>query len=62
MHLLAVLRGARGADAGRWPSRTATLAALLRPARGTRWYHAHEFRVFARDTWGTVAGQVRRTR
>jgi hypothetical protein len=62
VHLLAVLRGGRGADAGRWPSRTATLRAMLRPERGTRWYHARrgELPVLLRDTWGTVASQVRR--
>jgi len=60
VHLLAVLRGARGTDAGRWPSRTATLGAMLRPSRGTRWYHAREFPVLLRDTWGTVASQLRR--
>lgn len=61
VHLLAVLRGARGADAGRWPSRGATLAAMLRPERGTRWYHARrgESGVLARDTWQTVAAQLR---
>jgi hypothetical protein len=60
VHLLAVLRGARGGDVGRWPSRTATLGAMLRPSRGTRWYHSHEFRVLVRDTWDTVGSQVRR--
>jgi hypothetical protein len=62
VHLLAVMRGARGADAGRWPSRTATVRAMLRPERGTRWYHARrgELPVLLRDTWGTVASQVRR--
>ncbi len=61
VHLLAVMRGARGADAGRWPSRTSTLAAMLRPHRGTRWYHARrgEPGVLLRDTWATVASQVR---
>ncbi|MEU5940877.1 hypothetical protein ABZ807_17170 [Micromonospora sp. NPDC047548] len=62
VHLLAVLRGARGADAGRWPSRGATLRDMLRPARDTRWYHARrgESVVLARDTWATVTAQVRR--
>ncbi|MFI5896543.1 hypothetical protein ACIA5D_41230 [Actinoplanes sp. NPDC051513] len=62
VHLLAVMRGARGADAGRWPSRGATLAAMLRPAGRTRWYNARrgESAVLARDTWQTVAGQLRR--
>jgi biotin carboxylase len=62
VHLLAVLRGARGADAGRWPSRGATVAAMLRPAGRTRWYNARwaEPAVLARDTWQTVAGQLRR--
>jgi biotin carboxylase len=62
VHLLAVLRGARGADVGRWPSRGSTIAAMLKPERGTRWYHARpgELRVLARDTWNTVAGQVRK--
>ncbi|MEU4563794.1 hypothetical protein AB0F72_35915 [Actinoplanes sp. NPDC023936] len=62
VHLLAVLRGARGADAGRWPSRGATIAAMLRPAGGTRWYNTRrgEMNVLARDTWQTVAGQLRR--
>lgn len=60
VHLLAVLRGARGADAGRWPGRGATLRAMLRRERGTRWYHAAERGVFLRDTWRTVADQLRR--
>jgi hypothetical protein len=62
VHLLAVLRGARGADVGRWPTRRATIAAMLRPERGTRWYHAKrgELPVLLRDTWQTIAGQVRR--
>jgi hypothetical protein len=62
VHLLAVLRGGRGADAGHWPLRTATLLAMLRPERGTHWYHARrgELPVLLRDTWGTVASQVRR--
>lgn len=62
VHLLAVLRGGRGADAGRWPSRAATVRAMLRPERGTRWYHARrgEFPVLWRDTWDTVVEQVRR--
>ncbi|BBH68020.1 hypothetical protein ACTI_47050 [Actinoplanes sp. OR16] len=62
VHLLAVLRGPRGADVGRWPSRGATIAAMLRPAGRTRWYNSRrgEFKVLARDTWQTVAGQVRR--
>jgi len=60
VHLLAVLRGARGGDAGRWPSRGATLRAMLRPSRGTRWYNSHEFRVLGRDSWDTVRSQLRR--
>ena len=50
VHLLAVMRGARGADKGRWPTRRATLLAMLRPERGTRWCHARrgELRVSAR--------------
>jgi hypothetical protein len=62
VHLLAVLRGPRGADKGRWPTRRATIGAMLRPERGTRWYHARrgEMRVLVRDTWTTVMGQVRR--
>jgi hypothetical protein len=62
VHLLAVMRGARGADAGRWPSRGSTLAAMLRPAGRTRWYNARrgESAVLAKDTWQTVAGQLRR--
>ena len=64
VHLLAVLRGARGGDVGRWPSRGATLRAMLRPGRRNRWYHWRrgEFRVFARDAWGTVAEQLGRRR
>jgi hypothetical protein len=64
VHLLAVLRGARGGDVGRWPSRGSTLAAMLRPSHKTRWYHWRrgEFRVFARDAWGTVAEQLGRRR
>ena len=62
VHLAAVLRGARGADRGRWPSRGATLAAMLKPRRGTRWYNVRrgEGRVFLRDTWQTVAAQLGR--
>jgi hypothetical protein len=62
VHLAAVLRGARGADRGRWPSRGATLAAMLKPRRGTRWYNLRrgEGRVFLRDTWDTVAAQLGR--
>jgi hypothetical protein len=62
VHLLAVMRGARGADRGRWPTRRATAVAMLRPERGTRWYHARrgELRVLVRDTWMTVSGQVRK--
>ncbi|GAA4434545.1 hypothetical protein [Phytohabitans houttuyneae] len=60
VHLLAVMRGAKGADAGRWPSRGATLKAMLRRERGNRWYHADERGVFLRDTWHTVADQLRR--
>jgi len=60
VHLLAVLRGPRGADVGRWPKRSATLRAMLAPERGTRWYHAREPRVLARDTWNTVYDQVRK--
>lgn len=64
VHLLAVLRGAPAADAGRWPSRAQTLRAMLRLEPGTRWYHARrgELRVLVRDTWGTVADQVARAR
>jgi biotin carboxylase len=64
VHLLAVLRGARDADAGRWPARRATVAAMLRPGGRTRWYNARrgELSVLTRDTWQTVAGQVRRRR
>lgn len=60
VHLLAVLRGARGTDSGRWPARGATLRAMLSVERGTRWYHSAELSVFARDTWRTVIDQVRR--
>jgi hypothetical protein len=62
VHLLAVLRGPRGADKGRWPTRRATVVAMLRPERGTKWYHARrgELRVLLRDTWLTVWGQVRK--
>jgi hypothetical protein len=62
VHLMAVMRGGRGTDAGRWPARGATLAAMLRPRRDTRWYHARrgEAAVLARDTWQTVASQLRR--
>ncbi len=64
VHLLAVLRGGRGADAGRWPSRGATVAALLRARQGTTWYNNRrgDRRVFLRDTWDTVADQVWRRR
>jgi predicted ATP-grasp superfamily ATP-dependent carboligase len=62
VHLLAVLRGPRGNDKGRWPTRRSTVVAMLRPERGTRWYHWRrgEFRVLLRDTWTTVMGQVRK--
>jgi hypothetical protein len=35
---------------------------MLLRERGTRWYHLRrgEFRVFALDTWATVAEQIRR--
>ncbi|WP_370124801.1 hypothetical protein [Streptacidiphilus sp. MAP12-33] len=60
VHLLAVLRGASGADAGRWPGRGETLRAML-PRRGDRWYNWRrgEAGVFLRDTYETVAGQIR---
>ena len=60
VHMLAVLRGAKGADAGRWPSRTSTLAAM-RPRRSDRWYNWRrgEARVFVRDSWTTLIGQIR---
>lgn len=60
VHLAAVLRGARGADAGRWPGRAETLRAML-PRRGDRWYNRRrgEARVFVRDTFDTVARQLR---
>jgi hypothetical protein len=62
VHLLAVLRGPRGTDKGRWPTRRSTVVAMLRPERGTKWYHARrgELRVLLRDTWQTVSGQVRK--
>ncbi len=64
VHLLAVLRGARGADVGRWPSRGATLRAVLRPGRRNRWYNWRrgEASVFLRDAWATVAEQLGRRR
>jgi hypothetical protein len=60
VHLAAVLRGARGADAGRWPGRAETLRAML-PRRGDRWYNRRrgESGVFIRDTLQTVARQLR---
>lgn len=60
VHLAAVLRGARGADTGRWPGRAETLRAML-PRRGDRWYNRRrgEAGVFVRDTLGTLAGQLR---
>ncbi len=60
VHLAAVLRGASGADAGRWPGRAETLRAML-PRRGDRWYNWRrgEAGVFIRDTYETVAGQIR---
>jgi hypothetical protein len=60
VHLLAVLRGARGTDTGRWPSRGATLRAMFSRERGTRWYHSEEWGVYVRDTWRTVAEQMGR--
>jgi hypothetical protein len=60
VHLAAVLRGASGADAGRWPGRAETLRAML-PRRGDRWYNwrRDEAGVFIRDAYQTVAGQIR---
>jgi hypothetical protein len=60
VHLLAVLRGARGTDKGHWPRRGATIRAMLRREPGTYWYNTRrgEMRVFIRDTWQTVAAQV----
>jgi hypothetical protein len=62
VHLLAVMCGGRGADAGRWPGRMQTVRAMLRREPGTGWYNARrgERRVFVRDTWQTVMAQVRR--
>ncbi len=61
VHMLAVLRGGRGADRGRWPGRWSTVRAMLTHEAGTRWYNTRrgELRVFLRDTWQTVAAQVR---
>ncbi|WP_157597420.1 hypothetical protein [Streptacidiphilus rugosus] len=60
VHLAAVLRGPSGADTGRWPGRAETLRAVL-PRRGDRWYNWRrgEAGVFIRDTYTTVAGQIR---
>ena len=41
-------------------SGSGSLRAMLAPERGTRWYHAREPRVLARDTWNTVYDQVRK--
>jgi hypothetical protein len=60
VHLLAVMRGARGSDRGRWPSRRETVAALLRREPNTVWYNARkgERKVFVRDAWRTVSQQL----
>lgn len=60
VHLAAVMRGARGADTGRWPGRAETLRAML-PRRSDRWYNRRrgEARVFLRDSLGTIARQLR---
>jgi biotin carboxylase len=61
VHLAAVLRGARGADAAAWPPRLRTLRQMI-PRPGERWYNwrCGEARVFARDAWQTVAAQLLR--
>lgn len=67
IHLAAVLRGPTGADVGRWPKRGRTLREM-RFSRADRWYNARrgEARVFVRDTWsalvGEMAGRLRRGR
>jgi len=60
VHLAAVMRGAKGSDAGRWPGRLETLRAM-RPRRGDRWYNWRrgEARVLLRDAWATVASQLK---
>jgi hypothetical protein len=58
VHLLFVLRGP-GAHPGAWPSRRATLRALLGGGRGG-WYNleAGTGRLFLEDAWRTVAAQT----
>lgn len=63
VHMLFVLRGP-GSHTGAWPSRGATLRALLGGERGggrrTAWYNLEPGmrRVFFEDTWRTLAAQT----
>ncbi|MEX0746109.1 MAG: hypothetical protein WD118_10955 [Phycisphaeraceae bacterium] len=62
VHLLAVLRGPRSTALTQWPSRWATLRALLRVRRTDAWYNSRpgERRVLFADAWQTVYSQVRK--
>jgi hypothetical protein len=59
IHLSFILRGPRSRRE-RWPSRRATVRALLRQPRGTTWYNLApgQRRLFLYDAWRTVADQT----
>ncbi len=59
IHLSFILRGPRSRQE-RWPSRRATVRALLRQPRGTTWYNLApgRRRLFLYDAWRTVADQT----
>ncbi|MGZ6603756.1 MAG: hypothetical protein ACXVFO_13045 [Solirubrobacteraceae bacterium] len=59
IHLSFILRGPRPGQE-RWPSRRATVRALLRQPRGTTWYNLApgQRRLFLYDAWRTVADQT----
>lgn len=59
MHMLFVLRGP-GTHVGQWPSRRATLRAMLASGSSTAWYNLERGTrtLFLEDTWRTVAAQT----
>jgi hypothetical protein len=59
MHMLFVLRGP-GTHVGQWPSRRATLRAMLASGDSTAWYNLQPGTrtLFLEDTWRTVAAQT----
>jgi hypothetical protein len=61
VHLLIVMRGRPSAAFSRWPSRFQALRDVLRIGRRDRWYNLRRgaFRLFAYDTFRTVARAVR---